>query len=102
MSGAVAVFKRYFLSDAANQAELLLAARRKAPVALSVVEQAYWMVPRLLLWAYLQTDVQTRVLPNGLYEVKHGAYRQLWMEATTVANSEYQMRRFAPTTMPCN
>ena len=54
LSGAVAVFKRYFLSDAANQA----------------------------------------VLPNGLYEVKHGVYRQLWMGGSfnRAANSEYQMR----------
>lgn len=40
LSGAVAVFKRYFLSDAANQAELLLAATAESSdCALSVVEQ---------------------------------------------------------------
>ena len=39
LSGAVAVFKRYFLSDAANQAELLLAATAESSdCALSVVD----------------------------------------------------------------
>ena len=80
LSGAVAVFKRYFLSDAANQAELLLAATAESSdCALSVVEQPPLDGTKIALWAYLQTDVQTRVLPNGLYEVKHGVYRQLWM-----------------------
>jgi len=73
LSGAVAVFKRYFLSDAANQAELLLAATAESSdCALSVVEQPPLDGTKIALWAYLQTDVQTRVLPNGLYEVKHG------------------------------
>ena len=95
LSGAVAVFKRYFLSDAANQAELLLAATAESSdCALSVVEQPPLDGTKIALWAYLQTDVQTRVLPNGLYEVKHGAYRQLWMGGSfnRAANSEYQTR----------
>ena len=71
LSGAVAVFKRYFLSDAANQAELLLAATAESSdCALSVVEQPPLDGTKIALWAYLQTDVQTRVLPNGLYEVR--------------------------------
>lgn len=95
LSGAVAVFKRYFLSDAANQAELLLAATAESSdCALSVVEQPPLDGTKIALWAYLQTDVQTRVLPNGLYEVKHGAYRQIWMGGSfnRAANSEYQTR----------
>lgn len=95
LSGAVAVFKRYFLSDAANQAELLLAATAESSdCALSVVEQPPLDGTKIALWAYLQTDVQTRVLPNGLYEVKHGVYRQLWMGGSfnRAANSEYQTR----------
>lgn len=95
LPGAVAVFKRYFLSDAANQAELLLAATAEtSDCALSVVEQPPLDGTKIALWAYLQTNVQTRMLRNGLYEVKHGAYRQLWMGGSfnRAANSEYQMR----------
>ena len=59
LKGAVAILKRYFLSDAANQA-----------------------------------DVQTQVLHNGLFEVKHSAYRHFWGGSAfnRAANSEYQTR----------
>ena len=54
LSGAVAVFKRYFLSDAANQAELLLAATAESSdCALSVVEQPPLDGTKIALWAYL-------------------------------------------------
>lgn len=49
LSGAVAVFKRYFLSDAANQAELLLAATAESPIARCLWWNSLrWMAPRLL------------------------------------------------------
>ena len=46
------------------------------------------------MWAYLQTNVQTQVLHNGLFEVKHNAYRHLWGGSVfnRAANSEYQTR----------
>lgn len=44
LKGAMAVFKRYFLSDTANQADLLLAiTTESSDCALSVVEQPLWM-----------------------------------------------------------
>ena len=95
LPGAVAVFKRFFLSDAANQADMLLAAvAETSDCALSVVEQPPLDGTKIALWVYLQTHVQTKALPNGLYEVRHGAYRQLWMGGgfNRAANSEYQMR----------
>ena len=79
LKGAVAVFKRCFLSDAANQADILQAfMAENSDCALSIVEQPPLNGTKIALWVYLQTDVQTRVLHNGLFEVKHGAYRQLW------------------------
>lgn len=95
LPGAVAVFKRYFLSDAANQAELLIAATAESSdCALSIVEQPPLDGTKIALWVYLQTGVHTKVLPNGLYEVVHGTYRQLWLGGSfnRAANSEYQMR----------
>ena len=61
---------------------------------LSIVEQAPLNHTKIALWAYLQTDVQSRVLHNGLFEVKHGAYRHLWGASAynRAANSEYQTR----------
>lgn len=95
LGGAVAVFKRYFLSDAANQADLLLAlATEGSDCALSIVEQPPLNGTKVALWAYLQTGVQTQVLPGGLFEVRHGAYRHLWCGSAfnRAANSEYQTR----------
>ena len=95
LKGAVAVFKRYFLSDAANQADLLQAITTEgSDCALSIVEQPPLNGTKVALWAYLQTGVQTQVLHNGLFEVKHGAYRHLWGGGAfnRAANSEYQTR----------
>ena len=95
LKGAVAVFKRYFLSDASNQADLLQAITTEgSDCALSIVEQAPLNGAKIALWAYLQTDVQTQVLHNGLFEVKHGAYCHLWGGGAfnRAANSEYQTR----------
>lgn len=94
LPGAVAVFKRYFLSDAANQAELLIAATTdSSDCACSVVEQPPLDGTKIALWVYLQTDVHTRIISNGLYEVTHGAYRHLWSGGSFnyAADSEAQM-----------
>ena len=95
LHGAVAVFKRYFLSDAANQADLLQAiAAEGTDCALSIVEQPPLNGTKVALWAYLQTGVSTQVLPGGLFEAKHGIYRHLWMGGSynRAANAEYQTR----------
>lgn len=93
--GATAVFKRYFLSDAANQADYLMALEMdSSDCALSVVEQSPLDGSKIALWVYLMSDVQTRSLGNGLYEVEHGAYRHLWGATAfnRAATSEYQTR----------
>lgn len=49
MKGAVAVFKRFFVSDAANQANYLQALHaERSDCALSIIEQPHWMEPKLL------------------------------------------------------
>ena len=95
LKGAVPVFVRCFLSDAANQADPLLGLMPDAiDFPLSIVEQAPLDGTKIALWAWLQTDVQNQVLHNGLVEVKHGAYRHLWgaSACNRAANSEYQTR----------
>ena len=95
LKGAVAVFKRFFLSDAANQADYLTALHTEnSGCALSIIEQAPLDGTKIAFWVYLQKGVQTKALPNGIYEVKHGAYRHLWMAGACnrAVNSEYQMR----------
>ena len=93
LKGAQAVFKRYFLSDAANQADDIILAD-VTDCAKSIIEQAPLDGTKIALWVWLMTDVQTGMTPSGLYEVRHGQFRHLWNASAhnLAANSEYQMR----------
>jgi enamine deaminase RidA (YjgF/YER057c/UK114 family) len=93
LKGAVAVFKRYFLSDAANQADEVIASD-VSDCAKSIIEQAPLDGTKIALWVYLMTEVSTRQTESGLFEVAHGGYRHLWngSACNLAANSEYQTR----------
>jgi enamine deaminase RidA (YjgF/YER057c/UK114 family) len=79
LKGASSVIKRYFLSDAANQYDTLLASVPEAPAcACSVVEQAPLNGTKVALWAYLLTDIGAGSFNEELYRVQHGAYTHLW------------------------
>ena len=93
LPGAHAVFKRYFLSDAANQQDEVVLAD-VTDCAKSIIEQAPLDGTKVALWVYLMTGVQTGITKSGLYEATHGAYRHLWNASAhnLAANSEYQMR----------
>lgn len=95
VNGAQSVFKRYFLSDATNQTNVLMAnLPESADCALSFVQQAPLDGTKIALWAYLLTDVKTRNLSDGLYEAAHGPYRHLWTGGNQAMadNSEFQTR----------
>ena len=91
LKGYIAVFKRYYLSDAANQAEMVYT-RENKECALSVVEQPPLDGTKIAIWVYMMTGVETRVSESGLYEVKQGKYRHLWNGSAynMAASSEYQ------------
>ena len=79
LQNACSVIKRYFLSDAANQYETLMATVPEAPAcACSVVEQAPLNGTKIGLWVYLQEEIGAGTFSNGLYKVQHGAYTHLW------------------------
>lgn len=95
LKGARAVFKRYFLSDAANQVNTLLAAvPESATCGCSVVEQPPLNGTKIALWAYLQTEMEPSTLPSGLFEASHNGYRHLWggTAYNHAQTSEYQTR----------
>lgn len=95
LEGAISVFKRFFLSDAANQTTYLLSVLgERTTGALSIVEQPPLDGTKIALWVYLQKGVQARSLSNGLFEVKHGEYRHLWTayNFNQASNSEEQTR----------
>ncbi len=93
LKGAQAVFKRFFLSDAANQADEVVASD-VTDCAKSIVEQPPLDGTKVALWCYLMTSVYTSIGNSGLYEVRHGQFRHLWNGSAhnMAANSEYQTR----------
>ena len=93
--GAQSVFKRYYLSDAANQANALLGMNTEGcECAVSIVQQAPLNGTKVALWCYLIEGAVGSMLSDGMYEVRHGAYRELWSmgNLNKAANSEYQTR----------
>ena len=95
LKGAHSVFKRYFLSDAANQANILQGMTSEgSDCAISIVQQAPLNGTKVALWCYLIEGATGRMLSDGMYEVQHGAYRELWSTGNlnSAANSEYQTR----------
>ena len=91
--GAQAVFKRYFLSDAANQQDEVIVADM-TDCAKSIIQQAPLDGTKIALWVYLMTGVRTSVTHSGLYAVEHNGFRHLWNGSAhnLAANSEYQTR----------
>lgn len=95
LEGAISVFKRFFLSDAANQTTYLLSVLgERTTGALSIVDQPPLDGTKIAMWVYLQKGVQAQTLSNGLVEVKHGEYRHLWTayNFNQASNSEEQTR----------
>ena len=93
LPGTQAVFKRYFLSDAANQTDDIIVAD-VSDCAKSIIQQAPLDGTKIALWVYLMSNVQTGMTASGLYEVRHGDFRHLYNASAhnLAANSEYQMR----------
>ena len=95
LKGATAVFKRYFLSDSANQTDRLLAALpENAACTCSIVEQPPLDGTKIALWVYLQTEVIPRPFPGGLIGFTHNGYTHLWTDNRTRPgeSSEHQTR----------
>lgn len=93
LPGAQAVFKRYFLSDAANQQDEVVVADM-TDCAKSIIQQAPLDGTKIALWVYLMTGVNSSITGSGLYAVNHGQFRHLWNGSAhnLAANSEYQTR----------
>lgn len=94
-ASATALFRRYFLSDAANQADIVMEWEcENAFCPISVVQQPPLNGTKIAMWAYLQTDVRIQTYEPGLLAASHNGYRHLWAGGAfnKAANSEYQTR----------
>ena len=93
--GVIPVFKRYYLSDAANQEEILKSEiKDNTKCACSIVEQPLLDGSKVALWVYLMNDVSCKKIAHGLYEASHASYRHLWLAGAfnRASKAEYQMR----------
>ncbi len=73
--GMTPVFMRWFLSDAANQAQSI---SKDFNCAMSIVEQPPLDLTKVALWVWLMEDVEVSSLPDGSYSVRHGEYTHLF------------------------
>ncbi|MBQ1836866.1 MAG: hypothetical protein II129_07480, partial [Paludibacteraceae bacterium] len=92
--GAVPVFMRFFVSDAANQASALRTAIGDEKCAVSIVEQPPLDGTKVALWLWLQTGVE--VAGNSEFSVvRGGEYDQCFLasckDSTGVTTSKAQM-----------
>lgn len=92
---AIAVFRRYFLSDVANQADWVTEWEcENSSCPHSIVQQAPMNGSKIAVWTYLQTDMKIQNRKNGLAEISHNGYRHFWEGGAInkASNSEYQTR----------
>lgn len=78
--GACTVFRRFFVSDAINQAaEVERQARLCDPDGVvSVIGQAPLNGTKIALWAYLQKGSQVQTLEGNIALASHNGYTHLW------------------------
>lgn len=92
-AGTRAVFKRWFLSDAANQAGHL---PDHDTCAVSVVEQPPLNGTKVALWVWLQHGVTVKpVAGTDVYEVSHGAYSHYWRGSAAVPDLHSEIATMA-------
>ncbi len=89
------VFRRYFLSDAANQGDAVYAWEREyRGCAVSVVQQPPLNGTKIALWVYLQQADELIYCAPDVLVCSHNGYRHLWSGGwnNRAATSEYQTR----------
>ena len=101
---ATAVFRRYFLSDAANQTDSVMEWEcESAFCPLSIVQQPPLNGTKIAMWTYLQTGMSVQTYDSGLLEASHNGYRHLWGGGAfnKAANSEYVGLSLCPYLVLC-
>lgn len=94
-AGAVAVFRRYFLSDVANQADWVTVWEcEQTQCALSLLQQAPLNGTKVSLWAWLVTNTSITTEMNGMVLARRGEYTHMWTAGAynKASNAEYQTR----------
>lgn len=82
------VFKRYFLSDAANQAPLLRTVTGEEYCAVSVIQQPPLDGCKVAMTVLLMSGTENRKWSAHLYQVSHHGYDELWSTQHTAEGQE--------------
>jgi enamine deaminase RidA (YjgF/YER057c/UK114 family) len=82
------VFRRYFLTDAANQSKFLESILKDYPsCATSAIQQPPLDGSKIALWVYFLSDVEIKKLNKGII-AEHNAYRHIWTAGRQVAQPD--------------
>ena len=84
LSGFTPVFKRYFLSDAANQQSYITDNQG----AVSIVQQAPLDGSKVALWLYCQTNMKLLDRSEGVTSVLHGSYEHHWTGGRNISSGD--------------
>lgn len=83
-------FKRYYLSDSANQVAPLKEVTGEEDCAISLVQQPPLSGTKVGMWAYFMSGTENHRLEEHLYSVAHDGYEELWSTQNTApGNSSY-------------
>lgn len=103
LKSARPVFKRYYLSDAANQTARLKAIVGEEGCAVTMVQQPPLGGQKVAMMCQWMTDVECERLHDGLFRVGHGGYDELWATQLTAqgkdsyAQADHIMTTYADT-----
>lgn len=92
--GAFPIFKRFFVSDAANQTNQIvsLTAEDETFCPVSIVEQPPLNGTKVALWIYMQTHVETEKRSNHLLSVRHGKFTHYWGVEEVNCNGDSELQ----------
>lgn len=92
---AKVAFKRYYLSDAANQVDELKSVTGDEGCAVSMVQQSPLAGAKVGMWTYLMTGTVNRKIEEHLYQVSHDGYDELWATQNTAPGASSYQQTYA-------
>jgi len=72
------VFKRYYLSDAANQQKEIELIEKDSEYAVSIIQQSPLNGSKVALWCCYMENAESRKTDDGIHIVSHDGYDELW------------------------
>lgn len=88
-------FKRYYLSDAANQVAELREVTGEEDCAVSMVQQPPLSGAKVGMWVYFMTNTDNHKVDDHLYSVAHDGYEELWSTQNTAPGPDSYTQAFA-------